>query len=212
MYDYLEGILAHKGTDITKGGGETFVTLEIGGIGYRVGVLKGIEESIGASSGQLKLYIHYQKTDDSVFLYGFLERAERDFFKRLISVSGIGASFGLRILSGMSYRQMIGIIIREDKERLLQISGLGPKTAGKIFLELKDKIKDFEVFSAAERSTSVSTSSDLVFEAKEALIALGYRETEIYKAIDLLKKESSPPKDLESFLRRTLALLSSSSL
>ena len=222
MYDYLEGLVVYKTL--------SHVTLEIQGVGYFVGVLNNFYEKTLSVHEDLpvRLYIHAHHTDHGIDLYGFEDRSERNFFKLLLSVSGVGPSLAIKILSMTPYEELIESIIVEDKESLLQVSGLGPKTAGKLLLELKDKVKSFDIPMDRDLDRKKAVNNNLSArtwtEVKQALRNLGYREIDIKEVMNLLKKEitskkktssetsTSMNKDkdntVESLLRRALAMLS----
>ena len=205
MYDYLEGSLVHKNMDS--------ITLDVHGVGYHIHVLKGFyEEVMGTDGVRLRLYVHGHSLEEKLHLYGFLRREERDFFKLLVSVSGVGPALGVKILSNTSYDEVARRIMHDDKESLLAVSGLGPKTAAKILLELKDKVSLLEIGMSDKGISGSSVPSDhmreIIFEARQALSSLGYKEADINKVIVHLSKTFEPDETVENFLRRTLAYLS----
>ncbi len=133
MIAYLDGTLAATG--------DRWVILEVNGIGYRVYVPDpGIRE-LSQNSGKVKLYTYMAVREDAITLYGFLHESELELFTVLISVSGIGPQIALNILSQISLEDFVLAILSSDEKSLVRISGIGSKSAQRLILELRDKIK-----------------------------------------------------------------------
>ncbi len=201
MYDYLEGNFVEKRRQ--------YLILDVGGIGYKLFVPLHINQDPFDLFSKIKLYIYMQQTEETINLYGFLDKKERDFFEKLISISGIGPKLAIKILSSVSYVTMVEMILLEDKEGLKKIQGLGPKTAIKVLVDLKDKLKDFPIYLdvSSKASTGSTRQLEFIIELKQALGTLGYKDFEIIKVIDLLSKEKKLT-DLETSIKAALLILS----
>ncbi|MEZ3502327.1 MAG: Holliday junction branch migration protein RuvA [Lachnospiraceae bacterium] len=185
MIAFLKGEVA----DMTEGS----IILDVNGVGYEVlvpGQLLSMLEGIGQS---LKLYTHMQVREDTVTLFGFLTRDDLQMFRMLISVNGVGPRAGLSILSALGADDLRFAVLADDAKRISKTPGIGAKTAQKIILELKDKLDLEEAFekklAAAENAPEISAAAgdDIIQDAVQALVALGYGSTEALKAVRSVK-------------------------
>lgn len=142
----------------------------------------------------VKLHIHMAVREDSITLYGFASEAELTAFRQLISVSGIGPKLGLAVLSAWEVDQLAQILASGDLKALTTVSGIGTKTAQRICLELKDKLKP----------ASPDESVGLLTNAEAALLGLGFRANEVLPVLRGLARECS---SVEELVRRALARL-----
>ncbi len=179
MIYHLKGILANKNNK--------FIVLDVGGIGYKVFMPLLSFSKLPAIGGETKIFIHYHLRDSTTELYGFLSEEELDFFEKIISISGVGPKSALGIMDIDSVKNLKIAISSGKAELLNQATGIGKKTAERIVLELKQK------FSSTEEAT-IRLEKDLDLE--QAIVSLGYRKSEIKKAI------SSLPEELEDFSSR----------
>lgn len=154
----------------------------------------------------VKIHTHYHVREDNISLYGFLTAEELRMFELLISVSGIGAKSALTILANIEPHHFALAIITGDEARLTEIKGLGKKTAQRMMLELKDKMKkiDIEEIGEEEIESNLETNDNLS-EAISALQVLGYNKKEIEKAFE---KENIASLSVEDMIRRGLSILS----
>lgn len=185
MIAFLKGEVA----DMTEGS----IILDVNGVGYEVlvpGQLLSMLEGIGQS---LKLYTHMQVREDTVTLFGFLTRDDLQMFRMLISVNGVGPRAGLSILSALGADDLRFAVLADDAKWISKTPGIGAKTAQKIILELKDKLDLEEAFekklAAAENAPEISAAAgdDIIQDAVQALVALGYGSTEALKAVRSVK-------------------------
>ena len=185
MIAFLKGEVA----DMTEGS----IILDVNGVGYEVlvpGQLLSMLEGIGQS---LKLYTHMQVREDTVTLFGFLTRDDLQMFRMLISVNGVGPRAGLSILSALGADDLRFAVLADDAKRISKTPGIGAKTAQKIILELKDKLDLEEAFekklAAAENAPEIPAAAgdDIIQDAVQALVALGYGSTEALKAVRSVK-------------------------
>ncbi len=165
------------------------VVIECGGMGYELLVPVTDAAELANCTGQdVKLHTYMSVREDGVSLFGFLTEEELDFFKMLINVNGIGPKGALGILSSMSVSELRYAILAEDAKTISRAPGIGAKTAGKLVLELKDKIKledmlPNETPSAKHQNTDMTAIND----ATEALVALGYSSATALKAVNSAK-------------------------
>lgn len=173
MIAYLRGMLALKSID--------FVIIDVQGIGYKVFMSKTDIDSIGDLETQVKVFTYLRLREDDISLYGFNSSEELTMFELLISVGGIGAKSAITILSNITPSKFALAVITNDVNTLKKLQGIGPKTAQRIILELKDKIKTEDAISSQEiandnaEEQTEKESEELV----QALQVLGYRRYEI---------------------------------
>lgn len=161
---------------------DSYVVVEVGGIGYKIFVTAYTMGNV-AGLEDVEFYIHTHVREDVLALYGFLSLDELEMFELLISVSGIGPKAGLGILSIADPKTIRTAVANEDASILTKVSGVGKKTAGRVILELKNKIGDLSVH---EKHEVVSDS-----DALEALIAMGYSVSESRDILKDIPKEVS---------------------
>jgi len=187
MYEYIKG----TATEINP----AYAVVETGGIGYYIRISLHTYEKIN-QGGQVLLYVEYVVREDGHFLYGFATKDEREFFRSLTSISGIGASSAMSILSAFPPGELAQIIIDENVGLLKSVKGIGPKTAKRIIVELKDKLVKAPI---GETIPSGSTPTGRhATEAVAALEVLGYprRLTERVVAQIVAEKPSAKVEEI----------------
>ena len=196
MYAYINGKIADKANN--------YVVIDNSGIGYKIYMsLVAIEKLPDVGETQ-KVYTYYHVREDNISLYGFLSNEELRMFELLLSVSGIGAKLALQILSAISPSSFALAVISNDVSKIVKIPGIGSKTAARIVLELKDKLKTEEAISKNEKIEKAIHMDDKDNEAITALQVLGYTRKEIEKAIEHIDTENS---SVEEIIRKALAIL-----
>ncbi|HMK47616.1 MAG TPA: Holliday junction branch migration protein RuvA [Methanocella sp.] len=151
---------------------EETVVIDVAGVGYEVYVPEPVVERLPQEGELCKLYIHANfREEDGTSLYGFSNVQDRDFFRLLLTVSGIGPKVGLGIMSGATVEEIAEAIVTEDLKLLTQMNGVGKKTAQRLVLELKDKVAKLRIMHRAKKQIQGDTSSA---DAVDALVALGY--------------------------------------
>ncbi len=178
MYAYIKGTIEEKNSDS--------VIVENNGIGYRINMAINSIGKLGEIGSQVKVYTYYKVSEDNISLYGFYNQEELRMFELLISVSGVGAKSAIAILSNITPSQFALSVISNDVKELTKLPGIGAKSAQRIILELKDKLKKEESI-AAENDIELQTvikKDDTVHEAITALQVLGYPAKEASKAIE----------------------------
>ena len=174
MYEYLSGTISELAP--------THAVLDVGGVGYFLQISLQTYSEI-EHSDRVKLFVHYVVREDAQLLYGFASKAERELFRHLISVSGVGGNTARMILSTYSPRELQGIIATENAVLLKNVKGLGLKTAQKIILELKDKLAK-EFASGEPLPDGVpSAGADDASDAVNALVVLGYSRAQALGAL-----------------------------
>ncbi len=179
MFEFIRGILVEKNTN--------YAVIDVGGVGFKVYTsTTSLSDSTVATGNDVTFYTYMYIKEGIMDLYGFSTRDELELFKLLISVNGVGAKGAVSILSVASIEQLSLSIVTSDEKLIKQASGIGDKTAKRICLELKDKIKSESFVSnktdAFETNLAYS-ANDASSEAVSALIALGYQVQEAQRAV-----------------------------
>lgn len=197
MYEYIKG----KYIGINK----DYVIIENNGIGYKIFTSGATIAEMPKVSEEVQLYLEQIVREDFIGLYGFKDREELEMFKLLISISGVGAKAALSLLSISRINNLKYAIIMEDDKHLCRAPGIGKKTAGRIILELKDKIKTEEVSEGVDIQQGFEdiapSNSNAIGEALGALLALGYSEKEAESALKKVNREESVENIIKECLR-----------
>ncbi len=192
MLAYVKGSLEIK----TKG----YIVVETNGIGYKIFMPESTIEKLGAVGEKIKIFTFMRVREDDVSLYGFLTNEELRMFELLLSVSGIGAKGALTILSNITPSQFALAVISNDVGMLKKLPGIGPKTAQRTILELKDKLKkEQEIAVSTEEESSFQEAileDEKVSEAVSALQVLGYSKREIVQALEKVDMKSLSVEDI----------------
>ncbi len=166
--------------------GEDFVIIDNNGIGYKIKVSINTLTKLPKTGSDVKIFTHMQVREDDISLYGFMSMDEISMFNLLTSVSGIGAKGALAILNILNPTELMLSIVAEDVTSICKAPGVGKKTASRLILELKDKIKSksdsYETLNldGVSKNNSVNTDKQ---DAIDALIALGYDKNESFKVV-----------------------------
>lgn len=180
MISYLRGTLIENTIEYT--------VLEVGGIGYKVLTPATVALSLNQTGSEIKLFTYLHVREDILQLYGFLQKEDLNSFELLLSVSGIGPKGALAILSFLSSERLYSAILNEDIGLLSKVPGIGKKTAQRMVLELKDKVKKLSIGTdIAQKDEIPSLYEEFEDDAIEALIALGYQRNEAVKAVGKAK-------------------------
>ena len=203
MIAFLEGTVAEK----TNG----HLILRTGGIGWDILCSNNTLQSIPAAGAEAAVYTWLSVREDSMEVFGFATKEEKQMFILLISVSGIGPKTALGILGAMPLRELNLAILLGDTQVLSRAPGIGKKTAQRISMELHDKISGNDVSSSAftdstlSGTQSSSLAMDTLQEATDALIALGYTSSEARDALSRVRSESGQSEDLVRLALRSMA-------
>ena len=195
MIDYIKGQISEINP--------TELILETYGIGYRILISLQTYEVLNGK-GEAKIFIHHYLREDEELYYGFASKDERELFRLLIGVSGIGAATARMMLSSLTSDEIRNAIIAEDINKIKSIKGIGLKSAQRLVLELKDKvIKGGGSDSPALFGSSVNTATE---EAVTALVMLGFTKANVTKAVSSVLKEK-PSASLEEIIKLALKRL-----
>ena len=175
------------------------VLLDVQGVGYEIDVPMSTFYELPALGAQLTLHTHLVIREDLHLLFGFATESERQTFRQLIKISGIGARTALALLSGLSVSDLYRAVSAQDSGRLIKVPGIGKKTAERLLLELRDKL-DSAAVNPDQTSTVSTTDSDII----NALLSLGYNDREAGWAI----KQISSAATVSDGIRQALQLLS----
>ncbi|MBP5732775.1 MAG: Holliday junction branch migration protein RuvA [Lachnospiraceae bacterium] len=169
---------------------EELAILDVGGVGYNIHVSADTASKMPGLGEEAKLYTYTSVREDAIWLYGFLTRQDLEIFKKCITVSGIGPKGALSILSVMDADTLRYAIMAGDKKAISKAPGVGPKMAERLILELKDKVSiddemiGREIAQAATGNPLMAADTPEKKEAVEALVALGYGQTESVRAVN----------------------------
>ena len=184
------------------------VIIDVGGIGYGVFMPATSMGKLPMIGREVKLHTYFSVKEDSMQLYGFLTRDELEVFKLVIGVSGIGPKGGLGILSTLTPNDLRFAVASKDVKAISSAPGIGKKTAEKLILELKDKLSIEDALPGAEEVSSpaaVSGNLGVQSDAVQALVALGYGNTEALKAVKQV--EITENSTVEEVLKKSLRYL-----
>lgn len=200
MYAYIKGSLEIKTTE--------YVVVETSGIGYKIFMSETAIDKLGEIGSIVKIYTYLKVREDDMSLYGFNTNEELRMFELLLSVSGVGAKSAIVILSNITPSSFALAVITDDVAKLKKLPGIGPKTAQRIILELKDKLKavqDTDKEELEEILTKKEKVGQNISEAIAALQVLGYGRKEIEKAFE---KFDTINLSLEDIIKKGLLYLS----
>jgi len=194
MIARLSGILLDKSPP--------YLVIDVNGVGYEVEAPSGVFSDLPENGKQVTILIHHHFSQDSQTLYGFASLGERELFRKLLKISGIGAKMALTILSGASGEELARYVSTADVASLVRMPGIGKKTAERIIMELRDKLEGINIAAGGVTATSGSAiSTDPVTEASHALASLGYKPAEVSRMISAVAEAGM---DAEEIIRKAL--------
>ncbi|MFT5121483.1 MAG: Holliday junction DNA helicase RuvA [Kiritimatiellia bacterium] len=195
MITFLEGKLESKNP--------AQVVLNVNGVGYELLIPLSTYDHLPKPGEAVRILTHFHVREDAHILYGFSNAAERQLFMLLISVSKIGPKIALSVLSGLSVRDLKRAVVEGDKKRLSSISGVGPKMAERMILELRDKLSDGEALEAVSGDEG---PGDLrLRDAVLALIALGYKQQDAQRMLLSVNDKEDTEMGVEDLVRKALS-------
>lgn len=183
------------------------VILDVGGVGYHVHVATRTLAQLEALSGVVSLLIEPLIRQEQIFLYGFVDATERQWFRLLLTIQGVGARVALALLSALTPEALAQAIAQQDRTAVCRADGVGPKLANRILSELKDKGGAWQSFVAPLQSSRIKEEKNTFTDALSALINLGYRRTEALQALTDAHKESGS-EETAVLIRQALQHLS----
>ncbi len=196
MIAYLRGVLAEK--EVTR------VVVECHGVGYEAAIPLSTFDRLPAEGAEVKLYTHHEVREDAQLLFGFATKPERDMFRLVTTVSGVGPKLALAVLSGLTVGDLQLAVSQGDAKRLAAVKGIGKKTAARIVVELKDKINPIEALANATAETSREQGA-VLRDAMLALAALGFSEDIARAKVQQVLDGEPGLADVETILKRALA-------
>lgn len=188
MFAYIKGTLEEKGNG--------YIIVEAGGIGYKIFMSNNSIGILGESKQMVKVHTYYYVREDNVSLYGFTTKEELSMFELLLSVSGIGAKSAITMLSNIEPSEFALAVITNDIKKLTKIPGVGNKSAQRIVLELKDKLKADNELAKSEEIVSQIQKEDSLDDATSALQILGYNRRDIEEAYQKFDRTSLSTEDV----------------
>ncbi len=194
MIGYLKGRLAHKDP--------TYVIIEVNGVGYHVQISLQTFSEV-KDQENIQLFTHLAIREDAHLLFGFASEAEKRLFQQLISVNGIGPGTAIVMLSYMNTQELKTAIVQENIAALQAIKGIGAKTAQRVIIDLKDKLRK-ETWEEAQPTVSAGPHNTLRREALSALLTLGLPKPVAEKSIDTVLKNSGNTITLEDLVKQAL--------
>ncbi|HET7421530.1 MAG TPA: Holliday junction branch migration protein RuvA [Candidatus Dormibacteraeota bacterium] len=184
-------VIAHL-TGVVRRAGPDFVVVDVGGVGYMVTVATQTRQSLPPPGGEVELHIHTHVREDQLNLYGFGSVEELELFEMLIQVDGVGPKVGLNILSAASLEVLKRAIMGEDAAPIRRASGVGPRTAAKVIIELKPRLDAVAALEAVPRAAIVAGDGQVPKAVESALRNLGYSAQEARTGIESVDWKSSP--------------------
>lgn len=187
---------------------ENSVIVETAGIGYEIFMTGTAIEKAVRSEGEIKIHTYFHVREDVMQLFGFLSKDDLHMFRLLLGVNGIGPKAALGVLAGLTADELSFAVLSDDVKTISRAPGIGKKTAQKLILELKDKLKLEEAFEKKllhQQEEAVSAGENILDGSKEAvaaLVALGYSSTDALRAVR--KVTDAAPDDVEAILKAAL--------
>jgi Holliday junction DNA helicase RuvA len=185
----------------------TYVVVECTGVGYLAHISLNTFSQIKDKKEEIFIYTHFVVREDAQVLYGFSENSEREIFRHLISVSGIGANTARMMLSALSPIDLQEAIIKGDINSLKRIKGIGAKSAERVIVDLKDKIGKADLRSSQGTLLSVTPANSIKYDALQALIALGFAKPTAEKALSQAVSASEESATVEILIKKALSYL-----
>lgn len=207
-------IAALRGTVLQLG--EDFAVIDVNGVGYLVFASGRTLRGLPPLGAEVRLQIETHVREDHIHLYGFLEAAERDWFRLLLTVQGVGAKVGLALLSALAPAELATAIAAQDRSAITRAQGVGPKLAQRLVTELKEKAAAMVMPTALARRgmpADSATPGAVNEDAVSALVNLGYKRAEAYGAVaraaqELSKQAGGDKPDVQALIRAALRELS----
>lgn len=199
MIEYVRGTLAELSP--------TQAVVEAGGVGYLLAISLNTYTAL-QGKGEAKLYVFESIREDAYQLFGFATKQERTLFGLLVAISGVGGATARMVLSAFTPADLARIVESEDVRSLKSVKGIGPKAAGRIIVELKDKVQTLYANASGDAAgdSPKPVSSPVVDEAVQALAVLGFPPAAAHKAVTMIVRDD-PSAQVQSIIKRALKLL-----
>lgn len=207
MIGYLKGTVAgvQKLTPT-----RTLLSLEVNQVGYDLQIPSRLIPQLPLEGEMLQIYTHLQVREDQWVLFGFGSAAERDLFRQLVSVSGVGPQLAVALLDTLGFQDLVQAIVTSNSRVLAKTPGVGAKTAERIALELRTKLSEWRQQAGLITVPSALPSPEIQEDVEMTLLALGYTNTEVSQALQAVGQNTSLAKnaDPEAWIREAIAWLS----
>jgi holliday junction DNA helicase RuvA len=207
MIGYLKGSLVQ----LQRGSSHrSYATVEVNGIGYDAQIPTRLIQGLPQLGESVQIFTHLQIREDQWTLFGFVSSAERDLFRQLISVSGIGPQLGLALLDTFNLQDLIQAIVKSNTKLLTKTPGVGPKTAERIALELRSKLSEWRDQSGLSTTPLPGPIAEVQAEVEMTLLALGYSIREVMDSLNAVGQNTTLSKsaDVDDWIREAIAWLS----
>ena len=178
-----------------------YFVIDVNGVGYEVEAPLGVLLDLPENGQQVTVVVHHHFSQDSQTLYGFASSGERELFRKLLKVNGIGAKLALTILSGASGEELTNYVLKADVASLTRMPGIGKKTAERIIMELRDKLDGFGACPAGRLAAGAAMSTEPTTAAGPALSALGYKPAD---CSCMIRTRAEAGMDAEEIIRKAL--------
>ena len=196
MIGRLQGILLEKQAPD--------ILLDVAGVGYEVQLPLTSFYQLPEPGSQATIYTHFVVREDAQLLYGFITRTERTLFRQLIKANGVGPKLALTILSGMTAQQFVHCVLHDDITTLVKLPGVGKKTAERLVIEMRDRLKDWGTGATPVTDKLTLAGEEAIFappasaeqDALGALLGLGYSQAQASKAVKLVKRADMSSEQL----------------
>lgn len=200
MFEFFRGVLVSAGNN--------FAVVDCHGVGYRLGISLNSFAKLPDFGHEVTLFAHYHVTENSQGLFGFISPQEREVFEALISVNGIGPKVGLAIVSTLTVEQIVSAVEQQNSAAFKACSGVGPKTAQRLVLELKGKLNIVVTTSGRPTSSTEKPAEQSVRdEAYTALIALGYSESQVRVALAKISEQLEETDTVQNWITSALRVV-----
>lgn len=207
MISYLKGIIA--GVDKSNSN-RVILTLDVNQVGYDLQIPARFAEELPAIGETVQVFTHLQMREEQPLFYGFSSVAQRDLFRQLISVSGIGAQLAIALLDTLDLPELVQAIVSGNTQLLIQAPGVGGRTAERISLELKKKLADWRTTAGVTTVTAGGPPPAIFEDVQMTLLALGYTASEVIQAITAVSDRAilQQNANAEEWIRQAIAHLS----
>ncbi|MBW4489718.1 MAG: Holliday junction branch migration protein RuvA [Trichocoleus desertorum ATA4-8-CV12] len=207
MIGYLQGTVASIQKNPSN---RVTLTLDVNQVGYDIQVVPRLIQQLPDLGEPIQVFTHLQVREDQMILFGFGTAAERDLFRQLVSVSGIGPQLAVALLDKMGLQDLVQAIVSGNTKALARTPGVGNKTAERIALELKTKLAEWRQHAGLSSLPSAGPTAEIQEDVEMTLLALGYTNDEITQALQAVGQNSSLAKNAEpdTWIREAIAWLS----
>ncbi|MDX2243455.1 MAG: Holliday junction branch migration protein RuvA [Leptolyngbyaceae cyanobacterium bins.302] len=206
MIGYLKGTVA----TVQKTGNRVVLTLDVNQVGYDVQVTPRLLQQLPEMGEAVQIFTHVNLREDQVTVFGFNSIAERDLFRQLISVSGVGPQLAMALLDTLGLQELVQAIVAGNTRALARTSGVGSKTAERIALELRTKLAEWRQEAGVITTPSAAPVLSIQEDIEMTLLALGYSTSEISRALQAVGQSTTLSKrdNAEEWIRAAIAWLS----